>query len=168
MKHTEIDGKAVAEREKTERAMEILFGPRPTDGHVYGAPRSDFGHRLIEACRARGIDSQTTLARRLGVTQPTVCRWMKIGRASTSSIGLICYILRVNRDWLCDGIGPMDALPETQPVHLGITANELRRIRGERVPLLRPPSRGAATLLNQRRVHPEALKCRPAPVGVAA
>lgn len=164
----DIHGRTSPEIRRTERVIESMFGPRPESLGPTPRTRSGFGCRLMKACRARGIDSQATLARRLGVTQPTVCRWMKIGGASTSSIGLICYILRVNRDWLCDGIGPMDALPETQPVHLGITPAELRRIRGERVPLLEPPSRSSPTVLNQRRIHPEQLKCRPEPVGVAA
>jgi transcriptional regulator with XRE-family HTH domain len=157
-----------SECEKTERTIESIFGPRPAGDRRHRTPRSDFGRRLMEACRARGIDSQATLARRLGFTQRTVRRWISLNRASSASIGVICFLLRLNRRWLVEGIGHMDALPEPEPVQIGIAANELCRIRGERVPLLRPPPRSSATVLNMRRVHPEQLKYRPAPVGVAA
>ncbi len=164
----DIHGRNSREIQSTERAIESIFGPRPTGDRRHHAPRSDFGRRLMEACRARGIDSQATLARRLGCTQPTVSGWMTGRGLSTSSQKLVCFMLGVNRAWLFHGIGPMDAPQEPESVTIGITANELRRIRGERVPLLRPPPRSAATVLNMRLVHPDQLKYRPAPVGVAA
>lgn len=74
--------------------------------------RLEVGRRIVLACRIKGIDKQSDIAKALKVSQMTISYWIRWMKAPPISQGLkLAKILGVCVEWLYTGRGSMT--PET-------------------------------------------------------
>lgn len=85
---------------------------------------SQFHERLAEAIAARGYKSESEFARAVGLSPQSVHQWIK-GETQPGKKNLprVVALLRVNLEWLMNGLGPRDSIGLSGGLATGDTMN---------------------------------------------